>query len=94
MTNKFAPTCRSLESINYFFGSYMTNGCQRVNLCHFRDAQRPREIYQLDSALESLSRELERTLSTLISASNTNRYLHEDDRHLDPRATPMVILIH
>ena len=32
MTNKFAPTCRSLESSNYFFGSYMTNGRQRVNL--------------------------------------------------------------
>ena len=31
MTNKFAPTYRSLESSNYFFGSYMTNGRQRVN---------------------------------------------------------------
>ena len=30
MTNKFAPTYRSLESSNYFFGSYMTNGRQRV----------------------------------------------------------------
>ena len=32
MTNKFAPTYRSLESSNYFFGSYMTNGRQGVNL--------------------------------------------------------------
>ena len=31
MTNKFAPTYRSLESSNYFFGLYMTNGRQRVN---------------------------------------------------------------
>ena len=31
MTNKFASTYRSLESSNYFFGSYMTNGRQRVN---------------------------------------------------------------
>ena len=31
MTNKFAPTYRSLESSNYSFGSYMTNGRQRVN---------------------------------------------------------------
>ena len=31
MTNKFAPTYRSLESSNYFFGSYMTNGRERVN---------------------------------------------------------------
>ena len=30
MTNKFAPTYRSLESSKYFFGSYMTNGRQRV----------------------------------------------------------------
>ena len=30
MANKFAPTYRSLESSNYFFGSYMTNGRQRV----------------------------------------------------------------
>ena len=30
MTNKFAPTFRSLESSNYFFGSYTTNGRQRV----------------------------------------------------------------
>ena len=30
MTNKFAPTYRSLESSNYFFGSYMTNGRQRA----------------------------------------------------------------
>ena len=30
MTNKFAPTYRSLESSNYFFGSYMTNDRQRV----------------------------------------------------------------
>ena len=30
MTNKFAPTYRSLESSNYFFGTYMTNGRQRV----------------------------------------------------------------
>ena len=29
MTNSFAPTFRSLESSNYFFGSY-TNGHQRV----------------------------------------------------------------
>ena len=34
MRNKFVPTYRSLESSNYFFGSYMTNGRQRVNrLC-------------------------------------------------------------
>ena len=32
MTNKFAPTYRSLESSNYFFGSYMTNGRQRVKI--------------------------------------------------------------
>ena len=31
MTNKFAPTSRSLESSNYVFGSYKTNGRQRVN---------------------------------------------------------------
>ena len=30
MTNKFAPTYRSLKSSNYFFGPYMTNGRQRV----------------------------------------------------------------
>ena len=30
MTNKFVPTYWSLESSNYFFGSYMTNGRQRV----------------------------------------------------------------
>ena len=35
MTNKFAPTYRSLESSNYFFGSYMTNGRQRVNCTLF-----------------------------------------------------------
>ena len=32
MTNKFAPTYRSLEASNYFFGSYMTHGRQRVKL--------------------------------------------------------------
>ena len=32
MTNKFASTYRSLESSNYFFGSYMTNGRQRVKV--------------------------------------------------------------
>ena len=30
MTNKFASTYWSLESSNYFFGSYMTNGRHRV----------------------------------------------------------------
>ena len=65
MTNKFAPTYRSIESGNYFFGSCMTNGRQRVNLCHFRDAQCPREIYQYQ--LESASESLERTLSTQIT---------------------------
>ena len=47
---------------------------RNVNLCHFRDAQRPREIYQLESASESLSRELEDFINTNNSASN--RYLH------------------
>ena len=32
MTNKFAPTYRSLDPSNYFFGSYMTNVRQRVNI--------------------------------------------------------------
>ena len=32
MTNMFAPTYRSLESSNYFFRSYMTNGRQRVKV--------------------------------------------------------------
>ena len=68
---------------------YATELLRNLNLCHFRDARRAREIYQLVSASESLSRELERTLYTNNSASN--RYLHEDNRHLDPRATPMVI---
>ena len=32
MTNKFAPIYRSLESSNYFLGSYITNGRRRVKL--------------------------------------------------------------
>ena len=39
MTNKFASTYRSLESSNYFFGSYMTNGRQRVKTRRHQLAQ-------------------------------------------------------
>ena len=39
MTNKFAPTYRSQESSNHFFGSYMTNGRQRVKDQNDRDIE-------------------------------------------------------
>ena len=57
-------------------------------MCHFRDAQRSREIYQLDSASESIKGAREDSINENNSASN--RYLHEDDRLLDFRATPIV----
>ena len=44
MTNKFAPTYRSLESSNYFFGSYMTNGRQRVNVENKKSLRVDRQV--------------------------------------------------
>ena len=52
---------------------------ENFNLCHFRDAQRPREIYQLESASESLSREIERTLSTQITVLVTDTLMNTID---------------